>query len=72
MLRLKTELDAYKRKEELWLRRWQQIAFHVRQKGVRMASVDKMPPEGADLLSNTETTQILRPFEKVIPPSGTI
>ncbi|HBX2415612.1 TPA: protein kinase, partial [Klebsiella pneumoniae] len=39
--RLKAELEAYKGKEEQWLRRWQQIAFHVRQKGIQMASVDK-------------------------------
>ncbi|MCV5005003.1 protein kinase, partial [Escherichia coli] len=69
---LKAELEAYKRKEEQWLRRWQQIAFHVRQKGIQMASVDKVPPEGADLPSNTETAQILRPFDKEIPPSGRI
>ena len=70
--RLKAELEAYKRKEELWLRRWQQIAFHVRQKGIQMASVDKQPPEGAELPSNTETAQILRPFDKEIPPSGRV
>ncbi|MGR6440068.1 protein kinase [Proteus mirabilis] len=69
---LKAELDAYKRKEELWLRRWQQIAFHVRQKGIQMASVDKAPPEGAELPSNTETAQILRPFDKEVPPSGRV
>jgi hypothetical protein len=68
--RLKTELEAYKQKEERWLRRWQQIAFHVRQKGIQMASVDKVPPEGEELPSNTETAQILRPFDKEIPPSG--
>ena len=70
--RLKAELEAYKRKEELWLRRWQQIAFHVRQKGIQMVSVDKQPPEGAELPSNTETAQILRPFDKEIPPSGRV
>lgn len=70
--RLKAELDACKRKEELWLRRWQQIAFHVRQKGIQTASVDKAPPEGAALPSNTETAQILRPFDKEIPPSGRV
>ena len=66
------ELEAYKRKEEQWQRRWQQIAFHVRQKGIQMASVDKAPPERADLPSNTETAKILRPFDKEIPPSGRI
>ncbi|EDZ66082.1 hypothetical protein NOC27_2762 [Nitrosococcus oceani AFC27] len=70
--RLKTELETYKRKEELWLRRWQQIAFHMRQKGIQMASIDRTPPEGAELPSNTETAQILRSFDKEIPPSGRI
>ncbi|WP_334223590.1 protein kinase [Photorhabdus bodei] len=68
--RLKAELEAYKRKEEQWLRRWQQIAFHVRQKGMQMGSVDKIMPEGVDLPSHSDTAQILRPFDKEIPPSG--
>lgn len=67
--RLKNELEAYKRKEEQWLRRWQQIAFHVRQKGIQMANVDQKAPE-AELPSNTEAARILRPFDKEIPPSG--
>nr|WP_241538211.1 protein kinase [Xenorhabdus sp. KK7.4] len=70
--RLKIELEAYKRKEELWLRRWQQIAFHIRQKGIQMTCVDRKPPEGAEFPSNTETAQILRLFDKDIPPSGRI
>lgn len=70
--RLKTELEAYKRKEAQWLRRWQQIAFHVRQKGIQMMNVDKAPLEGVELSSNTETAKILRPFDKEIPPSGRI
>nr|WP_303622031.1 protein kinase [Providencia rettgeri] len=68
--RLKAELEAYKRKEAQWLRRWQQIAFHVRQKGIQMASVDQTPPKGGDLPSNTEVARILRPFDKKMPPSG--
>lgn len=68
--RLKTELEAYKRKEEQWLRRWQQIAFHVRQKGIQMVSVDKAPPGSVELPSHTETFEILKPFDKKIPPSG--
>lgn len=34
-----------------------------------MASVDKAPLEGADLPFNTETAQILWPFNKEISPS---
>ncbi|MXD22925.1 protein kinase, partial [Escherichia coli] len=29
-------------------------------------------PEGAELPSNTETAQILRPFDKEVPPSGRV
>lgn len=68
--RLKAELEAYKCKEKQWLRRWQQIAFHVRQKGMQMDSVDKILPEGVELPSHRDTSQILRPFDKEIPPSG--
>lgn len=68
--RLSAGLEAYKRKEEQWLRRWQQIAFHIRKKGIQMASVDRRPPEGAELPSNTETAKILRPFDEEIPSSG--
>ena len=70
--RLKAELEAYKEKEERWLRRWQQIAFHVRQKGIQMVSVDKKVPEGVDLPTNTETAKILKLFDKEIPPSGRV
>ena len=70
--RLKAELEAYKGKEEQWLRRWQQIAFHMRQKGIQMASVDKTSAERAELPYNNETAHILRPFDKEIPPSGRI
>ncbi|ENB7664987.1 TPA: protein kinase [Enterobacter cloacae] len=72
MDRLKAELEAYKRKESYGHRRWQQIAFHVRQKGIQMESVDKAPPEEACLPSNTETAKILWPFDKEIPPSGRV
>ena len=68
--RLKNELDTYKSKELRWLQRWQRIAFHVRQKGIQMESVDREPPGDAELPSSTESAQILRPFNKDIPPSG--
>ncbi len=70
--RLKSELQAYRLKEEKWLRRWQQIAFHIRQKGIQMSSVDKKVPDGVKLPSNTETSQILRPFDQEIPSSGRV
>lgn len=70
--RLRAELQAHRLKEEKWLRRWQQIAFHIRQKGIQMSSVDKTVPDGVKLPSNTETAQILRPFDQEIPTSGRV
>ena len=71
--RTKIELENYKQKEQLWLRRWQQIAFNIRQKGIQFSDIDKdtnYPDE--DLPSKSETAKILRPFDKEIPPSGRI
>ncbi len=68
--RLKKQLKLYQAKEEQWLRRWQQIAFHVRQKGVQMSAIDKAPANGSNLPTKTETAKILKPFDKKIPPSG--
>lgn len=59
-------------KEEQWLRLWQQIAFHVLQKGIQMASVDKVLPEEVGLPSDTETAKVLGLFDKEIPSSGRI
>ncbi|HBF08401.1 MAG TPA: protein kinase [Gammaproteobacteria bacterium] len=67
--RLKAELEAYKQKEQKWMLRWQQIAFHVRQKGIQMADISKTRPEKTAVPSNTDTTQILRPLDKEIPRS---
>ena len=71
--RTKIELENYKQKEKLWLRRWQQIAFNIRQKGIQISDIDKgtnYPDE--DLPSKNETAKILRPFDKEIPPSGRV
>ena len=71
--RTKIELENYKQKEQLWLRRWQQIAFNIRQKGIQISDIDKdtnYPDE--DLPSKSETAKILRPFDKEIPPSGRV
>jgi len=41
-------------------------------RGIQMVSVDRKPPEGTELPSDTEMAQILGPFDKEIPPSGRI
>ena len=71
--RTKVELETYKEKEQLWFRRWQQIAYHIRQKGIEVSEVDKGINESdVDLPSKSETAKILRPFDKEIPPSGRV
>lgn len=71
--RTKVELETYKEKEQLWFRRWQQIAYHIRQKGIEVSEVDKgINDSDVDVPSRSETAKILRPFDKEIPPSGRI
>jgi len=71
--RTKIELENYKQKEQLWLRRWQQIAFNIRQNGIQVSDVDKNPQcNDEELPSKNETAKILRPFDKEIPSSGRI
>jgi hypothetical protein len=68
--RLRLEIAEYKRRENLWRERWQRIAFHVRQKGIQIHDVDQ--PAEENILSEQETNNILRPFDKEIPSSGRI
>jgi hypothetical protein len=68
--RLKLEIAEYKRRENLWRERWQRIAFHIRQKGLQVHEIDQSAPE--DSLTERETSNILRPFDKEIPSSGRI
>ena len=71
--RTKIELENYKQKEQLWLRRWQQIAFNIRQKGIQISDIDKDTNYlDEDMPSKNETAKILRPFDKEIPPSGRV
>lgn len=68
--RLKLEVVEYKRRENLWRERWQRIAFHIRQKGMQIHNIDQYAEENT--LSERETNNILRPFDKEIPSSGRI
>jgi seryl-tRNA synthetase len=70
--RLKKEVEEFKRKENNWKKRWQRIAFHIRQKGMQVAAIDQGIPEGSDSPAERETSKILRPFENGIPPSGRV
>lgn len=70
--RIKLELEEYKHKEVLWMQRWQRIAFHLRQKGTQVSDVDKPIPDGGDKPTERQTANVLRPFDKDIPPSGRV
>lgn len=70
--KLKKQIADYQEKEERWKRRWQQIAYHVRQKGFQMIDIDKPAPNEASLPSHTETEKLLKDLDKEIPFSGRI
>ncbi len=70
--RLNKEVEEFKQKELKWKKRWQRIAFHVRQKGIQVQSVDREIRDGANAPTERETSNILRPFDKDIPPSGRV
>ena len=69
---LRNQVEMYKEKEKRWKRRWQQIAYHVRQKGIQMSDIDKSVQIEADLPSHTETERTLKELDKEIPFSGRI
>lgn len=69
---LKIQISSFQDKELKWKKRWQQIAYHIRQKGFQMSDVDKpVHPETA-LPSHTTTEKTLKEFDKEIPFSGRI
>jgi len=69
---LKIQLNFFREKELKWKQRWQQIAYHIRQKGIQVCDVDKpVHPETA-LPSHTTTEKTLKEFDKEIPFSGRI
>ena len=69
---LKIQLSSFQVKEIKWKKRWQQIAYHIRQKGIQMSDVDKpVHPETA-LPSQTTTEKTLNEFDKEIPFSGRV
>lgn len=69
---LKNEVEEFKRKELKWKKRWQRIAFHIRQKGFQVQSVDREIPNDENSPTGRETSNILKPFDKEIPPSGRV
>lgn len=69
---LKIQISSFQEKEQKWKKRWQQIAYHIRQKGIQMIDVDKPVQSDAILPSHTTTEKILRELDKEIPSSGRV
>ena len=67
---LKSQLKAYKMKEKAWQKRWQRIAYHVRMKGISIASIDRSADNEDHYPAKNESTKILEPFDQPLPPTG--
>ncbi|MBD2232515.1 DUF837 domain-containing protein [Phormidium tenue] len=70
--RLKAQIEEHQRKEYLWKQRWQRIAYHIREKGSHLSTIDQPIPPNKKVPNERETLVILRPFDNEIPPSGRI
>ena len=68
----KIQIEEYQKRENLWKQRWQRIAYHIRQKGIQMYNVDKSIEGEYKPLNDREVAEIIRPFDKEIPPSGRV
>lgn len=62
---LESKLTASEERERRWMVRWQQIAFHVRQRGMHMRDVDRAST--GDVPNRRDAAAVLRPFDRPIP-----
>ena len=69
---LKIQISNFEEKEKKWKKRWQQIAYHIRQKGIQVSDVDKPVHPETVLPSHTTIEKTLKEFDKEIPFSGRI
>ncbi|WP_262477841.1 protein kinase [Acinetobacter variabilis] len=69
---LKMQLSSFQEKEMKWKKRWQQIAYHIRQKGIQVSDVDKPVHPETVLPSHTTIEKTLKELDKEIPFSGRI
>ncbi|GHA76957.1 hypothetical protein GCM10007067_12830 [Lysobacter bugurensis] len=62
---LENKLAASEERERKWMVRWQQIAFHVRQRGMHTRDVDRTATSAVP--DKREAAAVLRPFDRPIP-----
>lgn len=70
--RLKNEVKHYQAQELEWKKRWQRIAYHLRQHGYQMSLIDRRLPDDVKGPGETEASKILNFLDKEIPPSGRV
>jgi hypothetical protein len=70
LARLKAQLAIYEEREAKWRARWQRIAYHLRAKGFQVSHIDRPIPIGVKGISTRDADNVLRPFDKEIPPTG--
>lgn len=65
---LQGQIEVLENQRALWRRRWYCIAYHIRQQGIQMFTVDKPVPIGSPVLPDKEVRKILEDFDKDVPP----
>lgn len=67
---LQASLDNYKVREKEWQKRWQRIAFHLRNKGLNVTEIESNIPGNCSPPTGKETESILLPFDKPMLSTG--
>ena len=66
---LRGELAEYKRREKMWLKKWQRIAYHLKFKGLgSMRDFDRPIPEGEKVPTQKESKKILESVDQPMIP----
>lgn len=65
---LLAQVEYYKNQEELWMLKWQRIAYNLRLKGISISDVDNDELIKSSFPSKSETNKILSLFDEQITP----
>lgn len=68
---LEARIKIHETREELWRKRWQQIAYSLRLNGDSLSKHDKKPNIQLHF-SKTVAEKIIAPLDRPIPPSGRV
>lgn len=68
---LRKRIEVLEQQQVLWRRRWYCIAYHIRNRGIQMSSIDKPVPLGQPPLTMKEINSTLEAYHQDIPPVAT-